>query len=432
MTIENKFPPNPKLFPNQDKPQLSEEVYYAFLDTIEQINKEFYLRFDCVLARQVDQTNKIQAFLTEAPSIVIEVRGSYELLFQKIKSPIFYRLENKWMLLKTSFANSELQVSQYYNFDLIEDERSPIYNIDTVTLFKDMNNLSKEKVRELISKTTFDESKEEVVEKFFLDIDMPSREGKFVAVYNVGQGNCNAIVTESNMPFVYYDVGGGCFQNKRTYPTHFKLCTSHQPLIILSHWDSDHLITAFYDPALLNLKWLAPKQPLNNTTFKIAHALNQAGNLTLWNNNINYIDFSSHRVVKNSGNPNHKNNSGLSLYVNYEMDNYVILPGDAAFYKIGNMPNGCKLIGLVASHHGSRSSISGIPIANHPFMLAYSVGFGNTFRHPNRSATRAYANRHWTNCLDTRNGNIIMRQNPPLMMPPCRNRGCSLGGQLHY
>src|SRR5579871_3626379 len=64
------------------------------------------------------------------------------------------------------------------------------------------------------------------------------------AVYDVGQGNCNAILGGNHFthhPILYFDMGGGVLNNAHTYPNALgSLCGFMHPPVVLSHWDWDH------------------------------------------------------------------------------------------------------------------------------------------------------------------------------------------------
>ena len=89
---------------------------------------------------------------------------------------------------------------------------------------------------------------------------------------------------------------------------------------------------------------------------------------------------------------------------------------------------------MVASHHGSRGSINGMPIAKKPAMLAYSFGRGNTHQHPHMAARAGYINKGWGNGLDTQNGSVAMTRNLINLNPPCGGLGntCSLSILQHF
>jgi hypothetical protein len=97
----------------------------------------------------------------------------------------------------------------------------------------------------------------------------PATRPAFVVVVDIGQGNLNAIFNEQGRPFYYYDLGGGCGQNKFTYaPTPDLICPAIVPRIVLSNWDEDHVVTgsalAYNNGAadgLQNTEWLVREYP---------------------------------------------------------------------------------------------------------------------------------------------------------------------------
>ena len=60
-----------------------------------------------------------------------------------------------------------------------------------------------------------------------------------VVVFDVGQGNCNAIVGADGKVLAYYDFGYSNDGRPPATPT--RLCFCDRPMIVLSHWDKDHL-----------------------------------------------------------------------------------------------------------------------------------------------------------------------------------------------
>lgn len=229
---------------------------------------------------------------------------------------------------------------------------------------------------------------------------------------------------------MYYDVGGGAVANKSTYPTNFRLCHTENPQVILSHWDLDHIVTAIYDPRLLRTKWLVPVQAsLSNTANQLARALQRNHNLICWNTSLgDLVPFGNHHIAKCNANPSNKNSSGLSLYVNYGMTDYVLLPGDTTFKYLPQLDFDHTLIGLVASHHGAKSSINGMPSANGSEMLVYSFGNGNTYSHAHTLARSTYRSRGWGIGLETTKGSIAITRGPINLNPPCGGDGsmCTL------
>ncbi len=421
---------NPDLFKDEPLPELKGETYYAYLESVEQIDSIIHLKFDCLNANKANNTQINKESILQFPSIKIEISGNKEVIRAKMNYTVLYLLESSWMLITTKIQQSNLTVNQYFNFQTLNiDNVGGLYDIESVTLFRDLTAEFKAKVKEIISATTIEESPEEEVRSFFDELELDGFD--HVNVYNVGQGNCTALVTVLNNPLLYFDVGGGSNGCIRTYPAGFRVCHTDLKPVILSHWDDDHIISAYFDPNLLHHKWLAPVQGnLSNTAMHIAQFLINNGRLIRWNHNIPYIDFSGNRIIKCNGSTRYKNSSGLALYVQYQPGDYVILPGDATYTKIPNKPTG-NFIGLVASHHGSRGSMHGMPTATLPGMIAYSAGNQTRPLHPHPVAVRSYTRHGWNNSRLTINGSIKMRKNRGRMSVPCKNK-CTLAPIQHY
>jgi hypothetical protein len=417
---------NPELFKGEAPSELSGETYYAYLDSVEQNEGKFFIRLDCVLKEIADKRSMSLENINELPSIIIEITGDSQLIRNRFNNNL-YSFESNWLVFTTKIQNTQLNIQQFFNFSRVgNQEDNNNYDLESVLFPKNLDSASKAKIKELIRLTTLKESEPKEVNDFASRL--PVNDFQYVNVYNVGQGNCTALVNSSNLPLVYFDVGGG----KSDFPTNFKLCTTDQPPVILSHWDLDHIQTAAYDTRILDSKWLVPVQSsLSLTASKIAYELIRRRNLICWNNSIQApLNFAGHQIIKCNGLPHNKNNSGLALIINYGNKEFVLLPGDATFKKIP-FNNKLNLIGLIASHHGSRGAISGMPMGKLPKMLVYSYG-QNTNGHPNQSAVKSYANHRWGKGLETRYGSIAMTTVSPSFNPACGGRRCSLFVVQHF
>ncbi len=90
------------------------------------------------------------------------------------------------------------------------------------------------------------------------------------AVFDVGQGNCNAVLDSYGRPCCYFDFGGGITNNAFTYPlalSSFCFCSNNPP-IVLSHWDWDHWSSAMryhgapLSPGAAAARWIVPRQSI--------------------------------------------------------------------------------------------------------------------------------------------------------------------------
>lgn len=88
----------------------------------------------------------------------------------------------------------------------------------------------------------------------------------FVAVNDVGSGNCISLYGRNGVPVAYTDFGYPLPANVNTYPGHFAgapvlaPCVCSDPVMIVSHWDYDHYMMSFHQQNAYNLRWLMPEQ----------------------------------------------------------------------------------------------------------------------------------------------------------------------------
>lgn len=263
----------------------------------------------------------------------------------------------------------------------------------------------------------------------------------FVAIFNVGQGNLNALCTSEGNPLLYFDLGGGCYQNRKTYTKTLRLCFSDLDTIILSHWDADHLTTAkrYYgtpDWNKFNGKtWIAPRQSLGASNLKFAYRVNSISSLLLWPITLQNISFDDGKVYLCNGSD--KNHSGLALMTDLTKGKHnickVLLPADAA-YKYIPLPKGIITEAVVASHHGAEFDDLNhpIPYATNPSAIGYSYGYANTYRHPRNKSTLAHHRSGWINRLDTVNGHIAFTNHSVPRISPCGCAHCDLSIQQSY
>lgn len=242
---------------------------------------------------------------------------------------------------------------------------------------------------------------------------------RLVAVYDVGQGNANAVCIENGAPFLYFDFGGGCLQNARTYPSGRRFCFTRPPPVVLSHWDFDHWFSALREPRILDSAWIVPSgQDVGIRTQKFARTLRH---VRRWPGPP-ALDLGEVAIVRCHGKS--KNDSGLALFAPTERGN-VLCPGDASFDAI-SVPYGVRgaaLAGLVATHHGSAHHIGGIPRPLPGARLAFSFGEGNSWDHP-RASRPTYASEGWQLQLETPRGSVALGSHPRPV--PCEGR-CTLG-----
>lgn len=223
-----------------------------------------------------------------------------------------------------------------------------------------------------------------------------------VRVHDVGHANFTTILAAGRDPLFHFDVG---------WPVGFNLHTVSgpppviraAPIIVLSHWDWDHLHGYYVWKGLKEKIWLAPIQDLGPGALKIAKALRDAGRLVsvVRGTSKGAIAINGSFAIVGNCDPSHaitrsklRNNSGLFLALKLKSARLALLPGDADYRGIA-WPHATAPSLLVVSHHGA--AVDG-PIQapkQRGATAVNSMGKGNVYRHPCAKTLRAHRRVGW-------------------------------------
>lgn len=235
-----------------------------------------------------------------------------------------------------------------------------------------------------------------------------------VRVYYVGQGDAIGLVDDKGDVVLYVDYGGmidhpdkvNNFKelDKRLVPE-----SRNKPInVILTHWDKDHYYSAKHVAKIRNSQWVVPRQRIGPQALKFSASLT---NVYCWPERMVKKPVSFHTkngdtilIEKIEKKPRirkqkeDRNLTGLAVSIikknkNNKKHEFVLLPGDAPYHKIGHFQNLVKKMnfkGGVAYHHGSHShwKSSTSAVLGNPrtgAKLVYSYGPSNTYGHPDRS-----------------------------------------------
>lgn len=328
---------NSELFPLMDAPkQQKPNTYYAYLDAVEQVRTEneqtkMFLRFDCFEKNVIDDSNITLENINRFPSIIIDLEQNKSQLMSLFKYGNLYLLESQWMIIKTVQRRGEQRQRQYFNFELMQGLN---FGIEEVTLQRNFDNTSKVKVAQLLAMQQIQVSPESEVREEMGKIDLGGYH--HINVYNVGQGNCTALVANDNHPLLYFDVGGGFGANNFPGLANFRLCSTDHPPVILSHWHQDHIHAASYahNSGILASTWFVPAfQRPGPTALRILNGVSRMGRVV--GLGLNPQTRRLGRLLIKAGsaaNPHNKNNSGLSLVVPHGRGKKILLPADCSFH----------------------------------------------------------------------------------------------------
>lgn len=250
-------------------------------------------------------------------------------------------------------------------------------------------------------------------------------EADLLAVYDVGQGNANALMSTSGfegsgVPSHYYDLGAGVYRNKGTTPQPLVFCFTQDPPIILSHWDADHWAGSYAFkvnnayPALKRT-WVAPLQEVGPVHIAFAHdVISNDGKFFIYDPSKGEIGCallpSGRQIRFTRGNGGDRNGTGIVVVVedfNRMPARSWLLTGDCDYLHFVSHLQPLPPIGMVAPHHGAdldkKSPIPKPPLGVRYKRLIYSFGAGNKHgntpvRHPTTLGVSLHNGADWDHC----------------------------------
>lgn len=239
-----------------------------------------------------------------------------------------------------------------------------------------------------------------------------------LAVYDVGQGNANALLSSGCQATLYYDMGAGVYRNRHTSPPGLRFCLSARPPVILSHWDADHWAGACATsvggayPAL-SLDWIAPMQVVGPVHAAFAHDIvTSDGTLHIYTPTAGIMSItktaSGHSAAFTVGSGPTRNNSGIVISVEHSTlqggPGSWLLTGDCDYGYFMPALSPAPSVGLVVPHHGADLHSGSPPPGPTPVQsyrrIAYSFGKNNahgktSVQHPTVSGVTDHVAAGW-------------------------------------
>ena len=386
--------------------------YIAFIEQNKTTGSTINIILDALTRSDFSELNDENIFdedyLASIETNLFDISLSQE---QYIKLNFNYE-EGSWVEFSTSMSKTEVVANLHHGI-FFDDNFEKIY-------IEDVKPISIKSKLKLYSMNIFPETN---IYRIFTIIRKINPAN--VQCYNVGQGNCNSICDSNGEPLVYFDFGAGVYGNSKTYPLNREILDAfsfrENPLVILSHWDWDHMGSAqkTIHSKVKDLLWLVPKQEVGITHLKFAIELYNKGNLLLWPDEISNIKSKYIEIQKiNTNRKKDRNNNGLIVIVKIPVEESntqfnILLPADASYLNIC-LCRYKELNGLVATHHGATSHkcLIDIPKASYDNLLAYSYGEDNTFDHPKDLSKDAHKKQGWYNSAKTIDGDILISPKP--------------------
>ncbi|WP_245518505.1 MBL fold metallo-hydrolase [Mesorhizobium sp. M4B.F.Ca.ET.169.01.1.1] len=221
-------------------------------------------------------------------------------------------------------------------------------------------------------------------------------------IKDVGQASFSSPCDKYGKTLLHYDVGFPISFNGHTSPKKFDIDPAEKPVVVLSHWDWDHLHAAFLHPHLMECVWIVPEQKLGPGAARLAHILAAKGGLLIHSTGVSTV-FPSGEIAHANGPQGNLNNTGLTVQVELESGRFALLTGDVDYRFLTH--SGVRPINhLIATHHGARfdSGSAAIPApVSGSGKLLLSYGGHNVYRHPHPEALKLHAGAGWVNQVPT-------------------------------
>lgn len=223
-----------------------------------------------------------------------------------------------------------------------------------------------------------------------------------IRVVDVGHANFVSVIDDDNSTAVHFDVGWPIAYNMHTAPSALPVPDKAE-IVILSHWDWDHLHGYHVWPTLKNCLWVAPVQDLGPGALFVARNLAASGKLISIGplSGRPNLSVNGHNLVISYGDASHcitkskiRNNSGLVLTATLSNGKVALLPGDADYIGV-KWANPVNPDLLVISHHGApvHGAIQQPRLVGSKAVL--SLGIGNVYRHPCATTLAQHSSAGW-------------------------------------
>ncbi|MBE7564152.1 hypothetical protein H7F10_14715 [Acidithiobacillus sp. HP-6] len=402
----------------------SNKSYFAYVDSIEHTREGISIRFDAIPTKSLERLHQADTFETRAEQlepVILEAHDSS-------KNTRNLRVDH-WCRFNIATVSSLGSLATQRYRSPSDDENIEEVFIENIEPLDGRGRVSRS-LRQIVSLDGLQDATQDTIEELLNHL-IPKQKDNYLAVYNVGQGACLAVLTNSLQPALYFDLGGGCGTNAGTYPANFQPCFTLNPPVVLSHWDMDHWISGDRHQSAQQLPWIVPRQALGPSHMRFAQKLQSHGSLNIWPNNLTSV-ITPFGEIHKLPNTLDRNNSGLVFVAKVGPHNdkvHVLCPGDAKYVKLIpqiSLPH--SLGGLIATHHGGLYRRDIPPQAStNPHYIAYSYGQGNSYRHPHHQTVNKHLTAGWT----TRRDSISGDQTIPILgtlpgMPLCSGGRCSL------
>lgn len=349
-------------------------------------------------------------YYSEAPIAMLELEitkdhtGRFAALKELLAAAENDEEPKSWFLIRTGGQRGDLPIEEAVPLTVYTN----LYADGTTLILEDIEAVGEatQEILELAVSTGHIRDAEEVELNSLLG-HFAGTKIQWAVVYDVGQGNAIGLCGNGGTVQAYFDLGGGCCSNAKTFPsTLTQFCFTQSPPIILSHWDEDHWSSANRDLRALTRDWIVPRQKIGPSQAAMIANIQSAGG-KIWFLPTGFSRTRYNQLELELATGSGRNNSGiiLTLYENQDgSGEQILMPGDAGYPYISSFIGGSPYLSIVASHHGGvlkgkSITAKGKSIPRCPALpasrLVYSAGSGNTYGHPLSPTRKAHDSRGW-------------------------------------
>lgn len=308
-------------------------------------------------------------------------------------------LEGQWLLIEQKDSKYSVTASVYSNLfgeaQQVRIKTRPLQDSDRARALDAM-----------VDPSTWPDATPKEIEDALRRAAQPA---DYLAAYDVGQGSANGLLNKEHRPFIYYDLGAPTTSNKRTEPSSpIQFCWTEDPVVILSHWDTDHWAGGARDTEAQRYTWIVPRQTMETSHIAFANdILHSHGTILMWPGTKGYtadIGLGTGQklvVAQCTGTKNDRNKCGLAIRVddnNHGEEKHWHATGDAGYNFVPFRFSG-EVVGMVVPHHGGKmtSNRRDMPKRGNSeyARLVYSYGPNNVYNHPTEESVDEHEGKGW-------------------------------------
>lgn len=228
------------------------------------------------------------------------------------------------------------------------------------------------------------------IERFLNSVEQPVS----CLVRDVGQANFVSLLDQNNNAYFHVDVGLPVSWNGHTAPKTLSVSSRSDQVVLLTHFDWDHIHAPYTVPSLFAANWIVPAQKIGPGAARLMLKVAKSGSILVWPTG--YVYRGPHLTIGDCvGVSTSLNDTGLAAVFELKTGFTVLLCGDAD-YRALRPDLTLHVDHLVVSHHGA-AIVGAVPIS--PCLAGgtavVSYGSQNVYGHPHHTSEPAHYHAGW-------------------------------------